>query len=469
MNDPNYKTLSHGGLSAAMMAALCYRPKGAPRFGTAQGLGIVFAIGAGLVEAFYPNPAETDPDPVATEKDLQNALNGMAKGVIDQEWWDQVQKMQASELANLTGFFNICDDLFHNLSIDPNGKLAMAGQTDKQIETSVQGKYDYLNPFKPTSLLQVLREARYRLETSSLNDTSLTSQQVAAHQSLTLGLYGLIGSLTTAYLNASIGWSWGRELQMTAEYNQYQLDVQKWNAGGQQGPSPENDYPEVNVASGYTPSTWDEFKAIPGSVVEILVKEVQAMVDFCAKLPDAKPGLDFDTHALDNKIAAFDVPVPKKGITKDGMTRAIAQGAARSEAWFFESLFDTAMAAYDVSVPAAGIGKVDMVRAMEQGAARSGAWSARGTDDLLQRAVEVWKAISSSVQFTVYTVKQGGEYLANIARDHYGSDAWESHLFQANSDILAAPGLVPGGTLLKIPGLDALSYGLIPARVGIGV
>ena len=73
------------------------------------------------------------------------------------------------------------------------------------------------------------------------------------------------------------------------------------------------------------------------------------------------------------------------------------------------------------------------------------------------------------MQFSVYPVKQGGEYLANIARDHYGSEAWESHLFQANSDNLAAPGLVPGGGRFWKSGLDALSYGLIPARVGRGV
>ena len=48
----------------------------------------MFALGAGLVEAFYPNPSETDQDPVATDQDVQNALNGMAKGVIDQEWWE---------------------------------------------------------------------------------------------------------------------------------------------------------------------------------------------------------------------------------------------------------------------------------------------------------------------------------------------------------------------------------------------
>ena len=67
-------------------------------------------------------------------------------------------------LAKLIGFFNICDDLFHNLSIDPNGKLSMPSKTDQEIEDSVRRKYDYLNPFKPTSLLKVLRKAqRYRL------------------------------------------------------------------------------------------------------------------------------------------------------------------------------------------------------------------------------------------------------------------------------------------------------------------
>ena len=33
---------------------------------------------------------------------------------------------------------------------------------------------------------------------------------------------------------------------MTAEYNLYKAKVQKWTAGGQQGASPESDYPEVN-------------------------------------------------------------------------------------------------------------------------------------------------------------------------------------------------------------------------------
>ena len=79
--------------------------------------------------------------------------------------------------------------------------------------------------------------------------------------------------------------------------------------------------------------------------MEILVKEVQAiMVDYCAKLPDAKQGLDFDSHALDDKIAAFDVPVPKKGITKDGMTEGDGtRGRPVPQAWFFQSPFDSAM------------------------------------------------------------------------------------------------------------------------------
>lgn len=466
----NGRALLHGALSTSMMAAFSHHVQGV-KFGPGQKIGIAITLVIGILDAFFPNQAPVDTDPVATKKDVEDALNNLAQGAIDAEWWANIQLIQSNILAQTTGFYNVWDDLSNNVKVTPNGILQVSS-TNLQLEDFIREKYKYLNAYDPTQLLTVLRQARYALESTSLNDQSLTSLQIAQHQTLTLGLYATIGSLTVAYLNAGILWAWARESQMAWEYQSYQAELADWNNKGQP-PLPqslEDRYKEVNANSGFQPLTWNDFVATPGSQVKLLIDEIKDMLNFCVGVPGQEglyTGRWKDLTDIDTKVASYDVPLPPTGtITKADMIQAVTQGAARSGQWQTLATQNARLAA---------VSEEDLVS--------------------FSRILETWKAISASVRFKVYTVKQPWEYLDDIAKAFYGDPNFDVPLFDANSDTLDYSKVYPpppphkgpvgpfgddqddaprggrlyGGTLIKLFEVDALPYNLNPLQLTKGI
>ena len=286
------KTLLKGGLNSLMMAAFSYHQEGV-RFGAGAKIGVTLAVAEGLVAAFYPRQQVVVADPSATETDVNNALNAMAQDVIDNEWWNQVNVELSDVIASVHGFNNKWSEVVDEskISVNSNGQLCGADKT------FLDEKYDDLNPFKPASLLEQLRRSRYRLETSSLNDALLNGDQLANHKTMTIGIYGMIGSASLAYLNACVAWAWARELQMGWEYESYQRDLADWEKNGRpsQTPTLEQKYAEVNEASGYEPLSWNDFVGTPGCHVRLLLKETKGLFDYCDTLP---PPADDETADL---------------------------------------------------------------------------------------------------------------------------------------------------------------------------
>jgi len=462
MSDDSFdgRALLHGGLSAAMMASFSYHTEGV-RFGTGQKIGIVFAAALAIMDAFFPNEAPVDPDPAATEKEVQKALNDMVKGVIDQEWWDKVNNIQNQVSTLATGFYNVWDDLKSNIQLQPDATLTVSN-TSLGLAKYIDTKYEYFNPLDPAQLLMVLRKARYTLETSSLNDPSLTPLQVAQHQTLTIGLYALIGGLTGSYLKASIAWAWAREQQLSWRYAAYQKDLDAAQGDASKVQAVEAGYPDVNSSTGFQPLGWNDFVNTPGSAVSVLKSEVQAMLDYCITLP-----------ATDTDPA------------KDGLY---------SSMWDDLNDFDSKIASCDV-IPAnpAALTKAEMMLAVQKGATRSGLWEALEAQnarlkfvpeddlELFQKNIEIWKAMAATVRFKVYAVATGGEYVDDLAQSFYGNSDFYLDLISANSDVLdydtlfppppvlkginppppppaPRPGFINAGTLLRKFDLDALSY-----------
>jgi len=445
--DVDTRTLLHGGLNAAMMAAF-QSEEGKP-------IGMGLAVLMGFIEVMFPKHSDPVKDPAATPRDVEEALNGMAQNVINAIWQKRAADVKTSINALTSEFYNEWSGLTGvpdpktgvlkgGVHIDTT-QFIMADAKGQPLDSqTVSDYYSYFNFFEPAGALTLLRQYRNTLQISSLNDQSLTSVQVADHQTQNIGLYGLIGSLTAAYLHASVAWIWGRELLKAWQYSEFQKALEDWNTQGQPYPYSQllQKFPGVNDNPYYQPVDWNSFIDLPGSPVHLLINEVQDMLDFCVTVP-GQNGQPDQPGLYTSMVADWD-------------------------------LFDTTIAGYDVTFKAS-VTKADMIAMVEQGTDRSGKWHtldaqytrlANVTEDnlsLFGQVIDQWRAMAATVRFKVY-VTVAGDTLETVCDTFYGDRKYLYDLVWANKkawwnrSFPKKPWPLDAGMILKIFEVDALPY-----------
>jgi len=368
------ETLVTSGLNAVTMAAFAI-PGGAP-------VGIALAIGTFLFEIFFP-PAEPPEHPV-TASELKAALDSLKIELIDAIWQGKADDINDKVLALFQGYQEVSAAMA-KLAVD--GKAYVPSVTNDTIRYFTAHTYEYFNLQDPNGVLTKLRSFRNVLEGHSLNDTALTQTQLAEHKTRTIGLYSLIGSLTTCYLNAAVTWKWGRELLVAYQYQQYQGKLAVWKQNNGTDPTPKDrrelarQYPGVNTSPAYTPPTWNDWIQQANCPVSRLISEVQLMVDYCIGT-DANSGLyttmknnldELEKRASDGDVAL----IPGQGVTVAQMKSAFHDGAVRCN-WLFSE------------EPLYGLERVK-----------------EDDIDLFGQAVQAWQTTAAQCCFKTYVVKPG--------------------------------------------------------------
>ena len=445
MEDSTQALITSGMNTAMMVAFAC--PGGAP-------VGAVLALGVFFLETLFPHSPVTGGKfhpsvPPLSQAELQSALaslkNDLINALKNQQTDDVVQQMLTLDQSYHEYWENV-------------GKLTVDG--DRYVVTSTnQGTQDFIKHTSDTyfdlqntttGVLSTLRTFRNKLQARSLNDASLTPEQVAENRTSTIALYCWICSLTVSYLKAAATWRWGFELLTAWQYDAYKKELAKFNAGKSQFQDFAhlvNNFPGVNTSPNYVPPDWNHWIDTPFCPVPILLKEVVSMLDYVEVLPPdnaknkpARPGLYPETRdrlkELEAKVSSFD-PVTNLGqvpLTKQLMLDAMTKGMARTGAW--EQLADQY-----------GLHPV--------------------TEDQLgqfQQAIESWKTVAETVNFENHSVA-AGETLTNIAKVYY-KDPKDSipdaakKIYAANFKVNPAKPAYPGlddpkvltlGSILKIP------------------
>lgn len=425
------RQLLDSALNTMMMVSFTV-PGGAP-------IGVASAVGLFFLDVLSPQARLSPAQKPVTQPQLQAAVNQLTADILDGIWKADVDKITSELLAFYTDF----DDNWGFMKMmKVDGQRYVLDLTDNTTagwEASIQKEFSDLDG--PTSVLHNLRVFRNTLTLSSLNDPKLTPLQVGEHRTRTIGLYALVGSLAVAYLKAAVAWTWGNELLVAWQYQQYQNAVSYWRQqnAAYQAAHPfsniANQYPGVNLAPNYSPPDWNKYLNDAGCPVPLLLREVQTMLDYCVTIPPtddgqpAQPGLYtlMMNHwdAFEQKMTSYDVPLtPNAGISKQQMASAVEQGAVRAAEW------ERTRSQY-------AVGSVS-----EQDIAHFG------------KAIAAWRAAAASVSFTIYVV-QPGDTLASIAKAK-NHDA--TKIYDTNRDQLSDPTVLPVGTVLKIYQLDAIPY-----------
>jgi hypothetical protein len=405
-------------------------------------VGVAASIGMFGMDLFdYFNPAQrTAGDMEVTQADLQAALDDLKSDLIDALWKARIDDISDELPALNQGFHDLVDSL-KKLEINADRFTLIA--SDDHLENLVSDIYNYFNVHDPDGLLTVLRGFRNALQLTSSDASKITSLQLLEHQTRTIGLYSLVGSLSVAYLKAAVMWKWGRELLLSYQYLQYQADVDFWNdpvdASGQpltdyQDNHPFEDllekYDEIVANPLYKSPEWDDWKSQPGCPWQLLLDEVQSLLDYCETVPaaganPAQDGLytrmaksldEMEKHAADGDVTL----VPNQGIKIAQMKQAFLAGATRAN-WI-----ETLETEY-------GLGPV----------------SEEDIDNFGQ-AIGLWRATAASVNYKTYTAKKN-EMLFDIAKSQYQDVTFASQLWSANPEVkLENTFYVPEGAVLKI-------------------
>jgi hypothetical protein len=379
--DNSTEALVTSGLNAVTMVTFAI-PGGAP-------VGIALSAGTFLFEIFFP-PVQPPAHPV-TFSELRAALDSLKTELIDAIWQGKADDINDRVLALFQGFTEVSDAM-KKLQVD--GKAYVPSATNDTIRYFTAHTYEYFNLQDPNGALTKLRSFRNVLEGHSLNDTELTQTQLAEHKTRTIGLYGLIGCLTTSYLNAAVIWKWGRELLVAYQYQQYQAALAQWKDDNGKDPTAMDrreiarKYPGVSTNPHYKPPAWNDWIKQANCPVPRLIGEVQLMVDYCVGT-DANPGLyttmnntldELEKHAADGDVAL----VPNQGITIAQMKLAFLAGAARCNWLSYE----------------------DALYGLER--------VAENDIDLFGQAIQVWQTTAAGVSFTTYTVHSWEKTLGDV-------------------------------------------------------
>ena len=391
--------------TAAMTEMQQMRAKWLGRAGSA--VGVAAAIGMFGMDLFqYFNPAQVDAgDMQVTQADLQAALDDLKADLINALWKARIDDISDELPALNQGFHDLVDNL-KKLAI--NGDSFTLTASDDLLEDLVSDIYSYFNVHDPNGVLTVLRGFRNALQLTSTDASKITSLQLLQHQTKTIGLYSLVGSLSVAYLKAAVMWKWGRELLLFYQHVQYQADVDFWNDqdAAYQDAHPFEDllekYDEIVANPLYKSPEWDDWKSQPGCPWQLLLDEVQSLLDYSETVPAAggKPAQEglytrMSKHLDDMEKRATDGDViltPGAGITVQQMKDAFLGGATRAN-WM-----ETLETEYGLS----SVTEEDI--------------------DNFGRAIGLWKATAASVKYKTYTTVNSLEDLGNIAQKFYPSN-----------------------------------------------
>ncbi len=438
----NGKRLADAGLSTSMMVAFAI-PGGAP---VGAGIAIVQFLFDALMDIFTPPPVP--PPPPLTQAQLKAALDEIQSDIIDAIWKNDADTITADLLALNKGFTDVWANM-KKLKMDGERYTVMA--PDSTPKDWIADTKTYFDVDAKDGVLKTLRSYRTKIETSSLNDGSLTPTQVAEHRTRTTGLYCLISSLTISYLKAAIIWKWGLELLEAWQYQQYQKAVDVWNTknAAYQAKHPLSEiqaqYPGLNLDPHYVPPQWNTWLNEPGCPVPTLIQEVQDILDYCVLIPDSsggpgQPGL----YALYKSrwdeylklIDSFDVAVdPNAGMTKAQMQLALSNGQKRIK--------DGGALLYKYSFT--HITEPDII--------------------LFGKNVDAWRTASADVSFVNYAVV-AGDTLIGLAQKTDGDATHVDKLFALNAPPLTDANLLPLGTVLKTYPKGTLQYATLPPKKG---
>ncbi len=454
MANQDPESLITAGMNTAMMVAFAC-PGGAP-------VGAALALGSFLVETLFPHsPVDKGkfdpPVPPLSQADLQAALASLKSDLINalknQQTDDVVQQMLTLDQSYHEYWENVA-------KLTMNGEQYVVNATDQGTQDFIKHTSDTYFDLQNTTtgVLATLRTFRNKLQARSLNDASLTPDQVAENRTNTIALYCWICSLTVSYLKAAVTWRWGWELLTAWQFDEYKKELAKFNSGKSQFQDFAhlvNNFPGVNTSPNYVPPDWNHWINTPFCPVPILLKELTSMLDHVEVLPPeqaknkpARPGLYPETQAhlkdLDAKVSSYDSVKPGSvPLTKQLLLDAMTKGIARSGAW--EQLADQY-----------GLHNI--------------------TEDQLDqfhKTIESWKTIAETVNFVNYTVEPGDTILA-IIQKHFKdpTDSFNNgwRLCNANFTIDAShhlpdlkdPKVLTTGQIVKIPLLPIRSTFQLP-------
>jgi len=442
--DPNTaRSLLTTGLNTMAMVAFAI-PGAAPA-------GIELLILATLFSSIFGQ--EPSPDPAVTRDELQAAVDTVTAQIIDAIWLGVADDITDEMLALQQGFL----DVYHCMSrLKTDGERYMLSATNETIINFIWNTNAYFNMTlaqKSDGVLYKLDKCRSFLELGSLDpNVKLTQDQIDEHRARTINLYGVVGSLTVAYLKSAVAWEWGRKLLVAWQYEQYKAAMENWDPlTGDPDQDPAKLYPGVDAPPEqglplknpfaatnpvYTPPTWETWSQTGNGPVYLLTQKVDALLTYC-------------------------LTVPAQGAQP-------AQEGAYTELLAKLNDLEAKVAGGEPDVAVGDLPRMDqMVTALENGALAAGWVAVLGQvseqdTEQFGSLVAMWKAAKAGVTFTTYLTTKATETLESIADSQYkGEDkvAFGQLLYNAN----------PGITFLgqpSTPNPTAADWELVPIKKG---
>ena len=440
MEDSYGQYFGRAGLNTTMMVAFAVpglkTAQSNPALRKAGGVaGVAAAAGLFMMDLFdYLSPGSTPAgDQPVTSADLQTALDDLKAGVVNAMWKAGIDQI-TDQLVALNQSFQDTLTAMQELPMDDDSYKLI--DINDSLEDFISETYKYFDTQHPAKLLTRLRAFRNAIQMDSYNDGSVNALQLLEHQTRTIGLYTLLGSLTASYLKAAVIWKWGRELLLAWQYGEYQKAKDLWTDqdAAYQAAHPLSDltaqYDKTVSSPYYLPPDWEHWIGQPGSPRQLLIDEVQDLLDYCVGKP-AQDGLyirmakqldEMEKHAVDG-----DAALNPGAVTGGDLHTAVEQGAIRA-GWL------------EVLGTKYGLAEV-------------------GEDDITQfgEAIDAWRATAASVNFRTYTVTKGKGTFVDLAKIGYKDGNFASALSIANPGVsLENNRYVPVGTILKIFTKEAL-------------
>jgi hypothetical protein len=423
MDSNTAKSLLTTGLNTMAMVAFAIPGGGAA--------GVELLVLATLFSALFGQ--EPSSDPAVTRSELKAAVDAVKAEIIDAIFKGVADDITDQVLALQQGFL----DVYHSMSrLKMDGERYMLSATNETILNFIWNTNAYFNltlAQKDNGILFRLEKCRSFLELGSLDSSvKLTQDQIDEHRNRTINLYGVVGSLTVAYLKSAVAWQWGRQLLVAWQYEQYKAAMENWDPlTGDPDQDPAKLYPGVDAppvpgvaytnpftavdSSGkpsYKPPTWETWNQTVNCPAQLLIQKVNALLDYCVTDPAQSP--------------------PP---AQDGVYTELLKNLNDLEA---------KVAGGEPQVTAGDLPRTDqMVTALENGALAAGWVAVIGQvseEDTEQfgSLIAMWKAAKASVTFTMYTTSQATETLESIADLKYkGEDkvAFGQLLYDANPGI----------------------------------
>lgn len=461
----NAKQLGDSALSTAMMVAFTVPTVG-------PFLGAAIAVGQFLFDLTSPPPPAPPPAPPAlNHAELTAALNEIKADIIDAIWKNDEDNITGKLLALNKGFQEVWADM-QKLQMDGQRFTVMA--SDDTPQQWIKDTTAYFDVDAQDGVLTKLRNYRNKLESSSLNDPSVTPTQLGERRTRSTGLYCLISSLTISYLKAAFIWKWGLELLEAWQYQEYQKQVDVWNThnAAYQAKNPlsgiQAQYPGVNLSPGYAPPDWNKWLNKSGCPVPKLIQEVQDLLDYCVLVPDANggpgtPGLytemrshwdEYEKLVLSHPGAFEQYMRPYH--MEETVVRPAGMLPSYPDYYFYTRLQEAIREGQKLASKSATLlEKYALTQVIEK--------------DITQfhDNIEAWRSAAASVNFALYSAT-ATDTLASLAQTHYQDPLLATRLFALNSPPLTDANTLPAGTNLKIYVKDALAWAPLPAKPSQG-